>query len=150
MESKDLTTLVAQLIARHDQTLLVQQQTTELLRAHLKQRYEAQEERAFYERGRRVHPARFLTKQTPADDIDAFLLIFERTAEREEWPTDQWVGLIAPFLSGIAQTTYQDLVADPLTTYNALKREILKPYGFTLITRAQRYHDWVFDPTATP
>jgi len=81
--------LVAQLIAnnqqqqiRHDQTLLVQQQTTDLLRAQLKERYEAQEERAFHESRRRVHPARFLAKQTPADDIEAFLLTFDRTAER--------------------------------------------------------------------
>lgn len=164
MESKDLTALIAQLVAnnqqlivnnqqqqtRHDQTLLVQQQTTELLRTQLTERYEAQEEQAGYERDRRVHPARFLTKQTPADDIEVFLLTFERTAVREEWPIDQWVGLISPFLSGIAQTTYQDVATDPLTTFDTLKREILKRHGFTLITRAQRYHEWVFDPTVTP
>jgi len=104
MESNDLTELAAQLIssnqqqkARHDQAMLVQLQTTELLRAELKERHEAQEERAFNERVRRAHPARFLAKQTPSDDIEAFLLTFERTAEREEWPADQWVGLIARF-----------------------------------------------------
>jgi len=89
-------------------------------------------------------------KQTPSDDIEAFLLTFERTAKREEWPAEQWVGLIAPFLSDIAQNTYQDLATDPMITYTALKGEIMKRYGFTLITRAQRYHDWVFDHAATP
>jgi len=84
-----------------------------------------------------------LAKETPSDDIEAYLLTFERTAEREEWPADQWVGLIAPFLSGIAQNTFQDLATDPMITYTALKGEIMKRYSFTLITRAQHYHDWV-------
>jgi len=37
-----------------------------------------------------------------------------------------------------------------MITYTALKGEIMKSYGFTLITRAQRYHDWVFNPAVTP
>ena len=135
---------------QHVHAMEIQAHTTELLQAELKVRRETQEEWGFTERAHRANPAGFLTKQTPSDDIEAFLGTFERTAEREGWPTDQWVGLIAPFLSGIAQTTYQDTASDPGLTYTALKSEILQRYGFNLITRAQRWHEWTFDPAASP
>ncbi|KAJ8390494.1 hypothetical protein AAFF_G00102910 [Aldrovandia affinis] len=60
----------------------------------------------------------------------------------EKWPEGQWVSLIAPFLSGVAQSTYQDLTCGQTATYSELKEEILKRYGYTLITRAQM-HDLI-------
>ncbi|KAJ8413737.1 hypothetical protein AAFF_G00082440 [Aldrovandia affinis] len=127
MESTDLKALIAQLVvssqqqqARHEEAMRVQIQSVEeqrrqhaqamevqiqnmeLLRAELRERIETQEEHALAERVRRANPAKFLVKQTPTDDIETFLRTFERTAERKEWPEEHWVGLIAPFLSGIA------------------------------------------------
>ncbi|XP_064195362.1 uncharacterized protein LOC135256967 [Anguilla rostrata] len=92
----------------------------------------------------------FLLKLTEADDIEAYLQAFERTAAREKWPQAQWASLLAPFLSGAAQKTYQDLTAEQATHYEGLKKEILRRYGYTLIGRAQRFHDWTYDATASP
>jgi len=91
-----------------------------------------------------VNPARFLVKQTAEDDVEAFLHTFETTATREQWPESQWANLIAPFLTGIAQTTYQDLTVNQAVPFDKLKEEVLRRYRHTLITRSQRFHDWTF------
>jgi hypothetical protein len=57
--------------------------------------------------------------------------------------------LLAPFLSGAAQKNYEDLTVDQATHYEGLKKEILHWYGYTLISKAQRFHDWAYDLTAT-
>ena len=46
---------------------------------------------------------------TADEDPEMFLTTFERAAERESWPKDQWAGLVAPLLSGEAQKAYFDL-----------------------------------------
>ena len=97
-----------------------------------------------------TRPARFLVKQTEEDDVETFLLTFERTAAREGWPQDQWTDLIAPFLSGTAQSAYLDLCQDSVVTYEGLKTEIHKRLGHTLISRAQHVQEWVFNPAEPP
>ncbi|XP_077950207.1 uncharacterized protein LOC144389447 [Gasterosteus aculeatus] len=91
-------------------------------------------------------PTALLTKQTPGDDVEAFLEVFERTAEREGWPEDRWAHILAPFLTGDAQRAYQDLGTREATDYPTLKGAILAHYGHNLAGRAQRVHDWVYDP----
>ena len=90
----------------------------------------------------RPAPSRFLLKQTETDDIEAYLNTFERTAVWENWDPAQWASLLAPFLSGTAQKAYQDLTDDQASNYEGLKKEILRRYGYTLISRSQRFHDW--------
>ena len=98
----------------------------------------------------RPAPSRFLLKQTETDDIEAYLNTFERTAVRENWDPAQWASLLAPFLSGTAQKAYQDLTDVQASNYEGLKKEILRRYGYTLISRSQRFHDWTYDATASP
>lgn len=43
------------------------------------------------------------------DEVEAYLHAFETTAAQEGWPKAQWVGLLAPFLSGEALKAFQDL-----------------------------------------
>lgn len=91
-------------------------------------------------------PASRLTKQTPEDDVEAYLEVFERVAEREAWPGDQWANIIAPFLTGSAQRAYQDLRDRDAADYPTLKAAILAQYGHNLAARAQRFHSWEFNP----
>ena len=71
--------------------------------------------------------------------------MFERTAQREIWPEDQWAHIMAPFLTGPAQQASQDLPAETGRQYPALKQAILAYYGHNIAARAQRFHDCRFD-----
>ena len=135
---------------RHEEELRLCRQTAETWRQEAIELFHRRESVATESPRSRVNPARFLVKQTAEDDIETYLQAFERTAQREEWPEEQWVSLLAPFLSGIAQTAYQDTAADSNTSYPMLKADILHRYGVSMITRAQRFHDWTYDVTVTP
>ena len=50
-----------------------------------------------------------------------------RTAEREQWPADQWGHILAPSLTGEAQRAYRDLTPHQAGHYLMLKRAILRP-----------------------
>ena len=90
-------------------------------------------------------PTSRLTKLRPEDDVEAYLEVFERTAQRESWPEEQWAHIVTPFLTGPAQQASQDLPAETARQYPALKQAILAYYGHNLTGRAQRFHDWRFD-----
>ena len=47
-----------------------------------------------------------LTKQTPDDDIETYIALFERTAARENWPRAACANNLLPFLTGGAQKDY--------------------------------------------
>ena len=70
-----------------------------------------------------------LTKLGPDDDVEAYLEVFERTAQRESWPEDQWAHILSPFLTRPTQVS-QDLMPDDLmpewaSQYPSLKQAIL-------------------------
>ncbi|XP_069371637.1 uncharacterized protein [Paralichthys olivaceus] len=94
--------------------------------------------------------ADFLPKLGETDDVEAYLHAFEATATREEWPKTQWVGLLAPFLSGETLKAYQDVEASIEQDYDQLKREILSRHGLTKFSMAQRFHNWTFQNGVNP
>ena len=57
-------------------------------------------------------PTSRLTKLGPEDDVEAYLEVFERTAQRESWPEEQWAHIVLPFLTGPAHQASQDLPAE--------------------------------------
>ena len=95
-------------------------------------------------------PGACLTKLTLTDDIEAYLVLFERTATREGWPPAEWAGILAPFLSGEAQRACRDLSAADAMIYAKVKTAILTRQGFSLPARAQRYHAWVYNSGQPP
>uniref|UniRef100_A0A8C5LN96 SCAN box domain-containing protein n=1 Tax=Leptobrachium leishanense TaxID=445787 RepID=A0A8C5LN96_9ANUR len=97
-----------------------------------------------------IRASHFLQKLSASDDVEAFLTTFERTAEREGWPQDQWAGLIAPFLTGDPQKAYFDLPLEDAKNYDRLKAEVLARLGVTVAVRAQRVHCWKYCPDQPP
>ena len=103
------------------------------------------------ERGNRpIKVGHFIAKMGATDDVEAYLHAFEATAVREAWPRDQWVGLIAPYLTGESLNAVRDLGPHQETEYEVLKAEILSRHGLTKAGRAQRYHAWNFQPDQPP
>lgn len=70
-----------------------------------------------------------LQKMTLEDDIEAFLTVFERVAERGKLPADQWAEVLAPYLTGEPQKPYYDLALQDAKEYPKLKAEILGTAG---------------------
>ncbi|XP_056407552.1 uncharacterized protein LOC130300857 [Hyla sarda] len=92
-----------------------------------------------------IRASHLLQKITTADDVEAYLTTFKRSAKREGWPKVQWAGLFAPFLSGEPQKAYFDLENRHATDYDKLKNEILSHLGVTLSVRAQRVRNYSMD-----
>ncbi len=65
-------------------------------------------------------------KMGPQDDPEAFLDLFEKTAEACGWPQMDWPVRLIPLLTGEAQLAAQQLPVQNLLVYDDLKRAILQ------------------------
>ena len=79
----------------------------------------------------RLPPTKRLTKMGPDNDVEVYLEIFDRTADRERRPADKWGHILAPLLTGEAHRAYRDLNPHQTGHYPTLKWAILSP-GATL------------------
>ncbi|KAG2466189.1 ZFAN5 protein, partial [Polypterus senegalus] len=59
------------------------------------------------------------------DDIESYLMIFERTASRNQWLRSEWASILVLYLNGIAQRSYHDLPDEEAANYDLLRAEIL-------------------------
>ncbi|XP_052435979.1 zinc finger protein 444-like [Carassius gibelio] len=80
-----------------------------------------------------------LPKMGPTDDPEAFLDLFERTAEACGWPVDSWPVRVIPLLSGEAQKAAQQLPVPNLLVYADLRRAILQRVGLSPEQHRQRF-----------
>lgn len=90
-----------------------------------------------------------LTKLTSEDDVEAFLLTYERVARYKEWEEKCWVDILTPFMSGEAQRTYYTLLPEQASHYPILKAEILGHCDLPPFSAAAEFHSWSYQPVAT-
>ncbi len=78
-------------------------------------------------------------KMGPQDDPEAFLDLFEKTAEVCGWPQMDWPVRLIPLLTGEAQLAAQQLPVQNLLVYDDLKRAILQRVGRSPEQHCQRF-----------
>uniref|UniRef100_A0A9J8C322 Gypsy retrotransposon integrase-like protein 1 n=1 Tax=Cyprinus carpio carpio TaxID=630221 RepID=A0A9J8C322_CYPCA len=91
-----------------------------------------------------------LTKMGASDDPEAFLDLFERTAEACEWPSTSWPVRLIPLLSGEAQKAAQQLPVQNLLVYADLKRAILQRAASVQSSTANASGRWSWRKRADP
>ena len=65
------------------------------------------------------------------DNMDAYLLRFERTASSNCWDKEIWAGALSALLTGKALETYSSLSAEDAGCYEKLKRALLQRFVLT-------------------
>ncbi len=80
-----------------------------------------------------------VNKMGPQDDPEAFLDLFEKTAEACGWPQMNWPVRLIPLLSGEAQLVAQQLPVQNLLVYDDLKRAIFQRIGRNPEQHRQRF-----------
>ncbi len=78
-------------------------------------------------------------KMGPQDDPEAFLDLFEKTAEACGWPQTDWPVRLIPLLTREAQLAAQQLPVQNLLVYDDLKRAILQRVGRSPEQHRQRF-----------
>lgn len=120
-----------ELIKQLVQTNALQQEQIALLRETLLKSPGREEEGISAMVNPRAAVQRSLQKMTSKDEIEAYLTVFERTAEREKLPKAEWVEVLAPYLTAGPQKAYHDLSNHEVNDYAKLKAEILACLGVT-------------------
>ena len=70
-----------------------------------------------------------LVPLTTQDDIESYLVTFERIMEAYKVPKEQWTYYLAPQLTGKAQQAFAALSLDESKTYDGVKTAVLLRYG---------------------
>ncbi|XP_045899032.1 uncharacterized protein LOC123967029 isoform X2 [Micropterus dolomieu] len=87
---------------------------------------------------RSIHEPR-LEKLTENDDVEHFLITFERIAVACRWPKVDWVFRLLPLLTGKARGAYVHMDIDDAHEYDKVKMAILKKYDINPETYRQRF-----------
>ncbi|XP_029769832.1 SCAN domain-containing protein 1-like [Terrapene carolina triunguis] len=91
-----------------------------------------------------------LTKMGPDDDPEAFLVTFEWVALVAGWPQAQWATLLAPYLTGTAQTAYRGLATEDARDYSWVKAAILDALDVSPETFRQRFRSQMYSTDTRP
>ena len=80
-----------------------------------------------------------LTRLEEKDDVEAYLVMFERTMEALGVDRGQWSYRLAPFLTGKAQQAFACMSREDCGSYDAVRVAILQRYNTTTETYYQRF-----------
>lgn len=65
---------------------------------------------------------------TDSDDVENYLITFERVAVVCQWPTTDWAVRLAPLLTGKARAAYVSMDQEDALEYEQVKEAILEKY----------------------
>ncbi|XP_051793889.1 uncharacterized protein LOC110946664 [Acanthochromis polyacanthus] len=91
-----------------------------------------------------------LQKLTESDDIEHFLITFERIAVACRWPKTDWGFHLIPLLTGKARSAYVRMDVDDSLNYDKVKCAILKKYDINPETYRQAFRSLNVEPEETP
>ncbi|XP_064393611.1 uncharacterized protein LOC135341067 [Halichondria panicea] len=95
-------------------------------------------------------PSLKLSRLLDVDDIEAFLITFERSMGAYEVDKSRWTCLLAPQLTGKAQQAYVAMAADTANDYDQLKNAILRRYDINEETYRQRFRSQKMNTGESP
>ncbi|XP_032442308.1 uncharacterized protein LOC116734877 [Xiphophorus hellerii] len=98
---------------------------------------------------RSIIEPRFLPLSTD-DDIEHFLMTFERMAQVCRWSRDEWAVRLVPLLTGKARTAYVLMDMADSENYDNVKEAILAKYEITADTYRRRFRCLKIEPGETP
>ena len=73
------------------------------------------------------------------DNLDSYLLRFERYATVAGWEQSDWATRLSPLLSGRALDVYSGLSDEQARDYDKLKKALLQRYDFTEQSYRERF-----------
>ncbi|XP_049447271.1 uncharacterized protein LOC125897860 [Epinephelus fuscoguttatus] len=91
-----------------------------------------------------------LEKLTENDDVEHFLITFERIAAACQWPKSDWVFRLIPLLTGKARGAYVHMDVDESLEYDKVKTAVLKQYDINPETYRQRFRSLDVGPDESP
>lgn len=87
---------------------------------------------------------------TPEDDIEHFLITFERMAMVCRWPEEEWAVRLVPQLTGKARSAFVLMDFRDSEDYGKVKEAILAKYEMTDETYRRRFRSLKIEPEETP
>ncbi|KAJ8246605.1 hypothetical protein GJAV_G00253360, partial [Gymnothorax javanicus] len=91
-----------------------------------------------------------LEKLNDNDDIEHFLITFERIAVACQWQKSDWVFHLIPLLTGKARSAYVHMDTDDSLDYDQVKAAILSKYDINTETYRQRFRSLEVNPDESP
>ncbi|XP_024133203.1 uncharacterized protein LOC112149626 [Oryzias melastigma] len=84
------------------------------------------------------------------EDIENFLLRFERVAKTWAWPETEWAYRLVPLLTGKALEAYSAMDEDLSDSYSDLKQALLTKFDISAETYGQRFRNTTVPQGETP
>lgn len=87
----------------------------------------------------RVDAAVKLVPKFDENDVESFLLTFERIAQLNSWPTDKYAPILQAHLSGKALKVFTELTTEQSRDYHTLKEALLLSYAVVPEVHRKRF-----------